>query len=280
VEIGGAGGWWRGLGGESNALLGQELGRIWENRCRPFSHPLQHPVLPMLLIYDKNDLPTAKKLHDERLKWLQELGATELADVGPEDSGFLFGYAQGIDQLHQQVGKLPNVHDRPEERDELLRLDVVLERMDQNGIVVPTPKTWILQIDDPPPTDLEFPLFVRTPTTSWQRGGEQAKVKNLKELNDEVELLRRAFGWDAPVLLRQWLDVAVAGKWMFGKAPQEIRTWVVDGTPLAWSFHYLHAVPKPTGFPPSADDLEQLAEMAAKIAALISISLNRRRFCT
>ena len=90
----------------------------------------------MLLLYDKSDLSTAKKLHDDRLKWLQELGAAELASVGPEDSGFLFGYAQGGDHLLQQVGKLPNVHDQADERDELLRLDAILERMDQNGIAI------------------------------------------------------------------------------------------------------------------------------------------------
>ena len=53
---------------------------------------------------------------------------------------------------------------------------------------------------------------------------------------------------------------------MFGDAPQEIRTWVIDGTPVAWSFHYLHAVPSPAGFPPSVDDLMQIETMAKSVA--------------
>lgn len=54
---------------------------------------------------------------------------------------------------------------------------------------------------------------------------------------------------------------------MFGDAPQEIRVWVVDGAPAAWSFHYLHAVPNPIGFPPSQADLQLLTELAAKVAS-------------
>jgi hypothetical protein len=121
--------------------------------------------------------------------------------------------------------------------------------------------------------DLEFPLFVRTPLSSWKRGGQQAKVKNLKQLQDEAELLRRAFGWDVPILARQWLDLAVAGTWMFGKAPQEIRVWVVDKMAVAWSFHYLHAVPEPKGFPPSHEDLSHLAALANRIAVPFSSRL-------
>ena len=48
--------------------------------------------------------------------------------------------------------------------------------------------------------------------------------------------------------------------------PQEIRTWIVDGEPVAWSFHYLHAVPNPTGFPPSDDDLDLITRFAADVA--------------
>lgn len=95
---------------------------------------------------------------------------------------------------------------------------------------------------------------------------DQAKVRNLKELQDEVELLRRAFGWDVPILARQWLNLAVAGTWMFGNAPHEVRVWIADKAPVAWSFHYLHAVPHPSGFPPSDDDLRLLADLAARIA--------------
>jgi hypothetical protein len=120
---------------------------------------------------------------------------------------------------------------------------------------------------------LTFPLFVRTPTSSWKRGGEQAKVQDFKQLQDEIGLLRHAFGWDVPILARQWLDLATAGTWMFGKAPQEVRVWLVDQVPAAWSFHYLQAVPNPKGFPPSKDDLRLLAQMAEKIATPFSSRL-------
>jgi hypothetical protein len=157
--------------------------------------------------------------------------------------------------------------DRPEEREELVRLDDVLQRLHECRVDVPTPKTWVLTVDEEPPSDLEFPLFVRTPISSWKRGGQQSKVRNLRELNDEAELLRRAFGWDTPILARQWLDLAVAGQWMFGDVPLEIRIWIMDGAPAAWSFHYLHALPNPKGLPPSPDDLKLLAELAAHIAS-------------
>jgi hypothetical protein len=49
--------------------------------------------------------------------------------------------------------------------------------------------------------------------------------------------------------------------------PQEVRTWVVDGVPFAWSFHYLHAVPKPAGFPPSAGDLATLRRLAGEVGS-------------
>jgi hypothetical protein len=175
----------------------------------------------MQLLYDLNDLKHATKLGDNRLRWLQELGAAEISEAALDEPGFLFGYDLGLEHLEEQVGNRPNVHDRPDEREELLSLDHILERLGQSGIDAPTPKTWILRIDEEPPTDLEFPLFVRTPRSSWKRGGDQAKVRNLKELSDEVELLRRQFGWDVPILARQWLDIAVAGQWMFGRDRQK-----------------------------------------------------------
>jgi hypothetical protein len=220
----------------------------------------------MHLFYDAHDLPHAGKLHDGRFQWLQELGAVELNQADRQATGFLFGYQQGIEHLRQQVADRPLIRDRPEEREELIRLDTVLGRLDDHQIQVPSPRTWILRIDDGVPADLRFPLFVRTPTSSWKRGGQQGKVRNLRELSDEVELLRRAFGWDLPILAREWLHLAVAGTWMFGAAPQEVRVWIVDGQPAAWSFHYLHAVPHPKGFPPSRGDLALLADLSAQVA--------------
>jgi hypothetical protein len=221
----------------------------------------------MLLCYDKNDLIHAVKLRDERFNWLHELGAIELSQAPTDAAGFLFGYENGEEDYIRLVGHRPNMHDRPHERRELIRLNDVLRRLSEYGVDVSTPKTWIIGIDDALPDDLEFPLFVRTPKSSWKRGGKQAKARNLRELNDEIELLRRAFGWDTPILARQWIDVAVAGKWTFGSAPQEIRTWIVDHRPVAWSFHYLHAVPQPKGFPPKDADLACLADLAERVGS-------------
>lgn len=227
----------------------------------------------MKLFYHKNALPRSKKLGDDRFTWLKRLGATDLEEAAANEAGFLFGYEHGEEHYRNLVENRPNIRDRPDEREELVRLDHVLERLRQRGINVPTPKTWILRLDDAPPTDLEFPVFVRTPKSSWKRGGKQSRANNLRQLNDEVELLRRAFGWDTPILVRKWIDVAVAGRWMFGDAPQEIRLWIVDQVPVAWSFHYLHVVRSPIGFPPSIQDLSFVADLAAKIGAAFTSRL-------
>ncbi len=240
--------------------MGNVLPTIYFPQCGVFCD------VSMKLYYDRNDLPTAKKLKDHRLMWLREIGAIDLAEATPDAEGFLFGYEQGESHLARQVADRPGIHDQPHERQELVHLDDVLRKLEEHGIEVPTPKTWVLQVDEEPPGDLEFPLFLRTRKSSWKRGGQQSKVRNLRQLREESELLRRAFGWDAPIIARKWLDIAASGRWMFGDAPQEIRTWIVDGEPVAWSFHYLHAVPNPEGFPPSSDDLKQLKAMAAQVA--------------
>ena len=41
---------------------------------------------------------------------------------------------------------------------------------------------------------------------------------------------------------------------------------IVDGHPLAWSFHHLHIVPRPDGFPLSAVDLSRLRDLSAEVA--------------
>lgn len=227
----------------------------------------------MKLFYDPNDLPHAVPLKDERFRWLQELGAEEIDESRPDEAGYLFAYQHADDRYARLVAARPNVADRPEARDELFRLDDVLRRLAERRIELPTPRTWRIDVDDPLPADLEYPLFVRTPKSSWKRGGTQGRAKNERELVDEMELLRRAFGWNTPILARKWIDVAVAGKYMYGDAPQEIRVWIVDRVPAAWSFHYLHVVRDPRGFPPSADELHAITEMAAKIGAAFDARL-------
>jgi hypothetical protein len=88
-----------------------------------------------------------------------------------------------------------------------------------------------------------------------------------RELASEAAELRRALGWDALVLAREWLDLVAAGESRYGPVPQEVRIWVVDGVPFAWSFHHLHVVPKPRGFPPSADDWAELRRLAGKVGS-------------
>lgn len=221
----------------------------------------------MKLLYDKDDLPHAVKLRDDRIKWLRELGAVELSEMPLNVEGFLFSYQHSDEHYQHLRADRPHVTDRPNHRQELVRLDHVLQRLTERGVSVPSPQTWVIEVGDAPPPDLEFPLFVRTPKTSWKRGGTQSRANNLKQLSDEVELLRRTFGWDTPILARRWINVAVAGKFMFGDAPQEVRVWIVDQRPVAWSFHYLHVVPAPIGFPPSEGDLRHLSEMASRIGS-------------
>jgi hypothetical protein len=49
----------------------------------------------MKLLYDKSDLPHAKKLGDNRFSWLEDMGGTELEQAALDDAGFLFGYEYG-----------------------------------------------------------------------------------------------------------------------------------------------------------------------------------------
>jgi hypothetical protein len=117
------------------------------------------------------------------------------------------------------------------------------------------------------PDDLTYPLFVRTAESSWKKGGQISRVKTSKELEAEAALLRRALGWDATILAREWLDLALAGEGRYGPVPQEVRTWIVDRVPFAWSFHHLHIVPRPQGLPPSADDLTVLRRLSAEVGS-------------
>ena len=82
-----------------------------------------------------------------------------------------------------------------------------------------------------------------------------------------LPILRRALGWDETILAREWLELAPAGNGRYGPVAQEIRTWSVDGHPVAWSFHHMHLVERARGFPPLASDLTQLKSMARNIAS-------------
>ena len=74
-------------------------------------------------------------------------------------------------------------------------------------------------------------------------------------------------GFVMSVVAREWLDLAPAGEGRYGPVPQEVRCWVVDGVPVAWSFHYLHVVQTPVGLPLSEKDTLLLRSMCRDVAA-------------
>jgi Ca-activated chloride channel homolog len=220
-----------------------------------------------MIFYDARDQSIADRRGDRRLYWLDDLGAAPVGEARPDDEGFLFAGARPIEDYRKLVARLPRLRDRPEEREPLLRLDTVLDTLERAQVKAPMPRTWQLEVDARLPSDLSYPLFLRTPLSSWKLGGRISRVRNERELAEEAEQLRRAFGWNVKILAREWLDLETAGESAHGPVPQEVRVWVVDGTPVAWSFHHLHVVPKATGFPPSETDLAGLKRLAASIAA-------------
>jgi hypothetical protein len=219
------------------------------------------------LFYDPRDDAYHGRIGSQILYWLDDLDAMPLDEAGPASEGFLFAGARPLQDYCDLVARLPLVRDRPEEREPLLRLDGVLRALGRAGVRVPSPRTWVLPLDAPPPEDLTFPLFVRTAESSWKKGGHLSRVRTARELADEAAELRRALGWDALILAREWLDLAEAGAGAYGPVPQEVRVWVVDGVARAWSFHYLNVVKTPRGFPPSGDDLRALARLGGQVGS-------------
>jgi hypothetical protein len=219
----------------------------------------------MKLYFDARDVAYARRRGSRHIEWLGDLGAVPIQHAPDDADGFLFTGARSMEDYSRLVARHPRVCDRPEARAPLLSLDRVLDALAAASVEVPMPKTWRLALDDPPPPDLHFPLFVRTASTSWKLGGNISRVRNWKALCDESEALRRATKWDAVILAREWLDLATAGASVYGPIPQEIRTWIIDGIPVAWSFHHLNVVRDPHGFPPSPDDLRTLALLAERV---------------
>ncbi len=216
------------------------------------------------LFYDLRDR-VAARAGDRRLKWLYELGAKPLQEAESGAAGFLFAGARDMTDYRALVAPHPKIQDRPEDREPLLELDKVLDAMERARVSVATPRTWRLPLDFRIPPDLKYPLFVRTARSSWKLGGQISKVRNEQELIAEMEALRRAIQWDAVILAREWVDLAPAGAGVYGKIPREVRVWIVDGRPYAWSFHYLQAIAAPSGFPPSQPDLKDLRAKAETV---------------
>lgn len=219
----------------------------------------------MQLFYDPRDRVAARH-GDRRLQWLFEMGARPIDEASPKDEGFLFAGVRPMDDYRELVRRRPLLRDRPEDREPLLELDRVLAALDSAKVKVPTPRTWRIPLDAPIPKDLKYPLFVRTAKSSWKLGGQISKVRNQAELVAEMEALRRAIQWDAPILVREWLDLAPAGNGVYGKYPQEVRVWIIDRRPFAWSFHYLQALSTPAGFPLRAGDLATLRHYSSAVA--------------
>ena len=227
----------------------------------------------MDLFYDRRDEAVMDRFNDNRLYWLDDLGAKPLDEAGPDPEGFLFAAARPLTDYEELVAPYPRIRDRPEERGVLLGLDSVLQRLEHRHVQVPAPRTWRLPLDSPMPPDLPFPLFVRTAQTSWKLGGRLGRVENHAELADEMNELRRAVGWDATILAREWIDFAEAGRQMYGPVPQEVRVWIVDQRPVVWSFHYQAVVPQPRGMPPPKAELSQVAAYAREVGTVFSSRL-------
>jgi len=221
----------------------------------------------MELFYDERDDAIHEARGSQILYWLDDLGAKPLREARAGDLGFVFTGARPIEDYRRLLAHFPRLQDRSEARAPLLRLDSVLDALASAGVDVPTPPTWRLPLDTPLPPDLTFPLFVRTAHSSFNLGGKVSRVRNRAELEVEAAELRRTLGWDSLILARAWREFAPAGAGVYGPIPQEVRVWVVDGRPFAWSFHYLNVLASPKGFPPSAADLRLLAALAGRVGA-------------
>jgi|GEM_PF-988401 len=231
------------------------------------SSTMEFHLRPIHLFYDDRDDHAHEARGSRILYWLDDLGARPFAEARPEDRGFLFAGARSLADYARLVEKHPLIRDRPEERAPLLQLDSTLDALAAAGVEVPTPRTWRLDLDAPLPDDLTFPLFVRAAHTSLKLGGRISRVRGPDELETEAAELRRILGWDALLLAREWHDLAEAGRGMYAPIPQEVRVWVVDGEPYAWSFHFLNNLPKSAGFPPSRADLRTLAHLSQQVAS-------------
>lgn len=202
---------------------------------------------------------------EQRLYWLDDLGAKPITAAQPKSQGYLFAGARSVEDYKSLTRRLVNIKDSVDERFQLLSLSSVLQQLRQKNVDIPMAKTWELHIDEPLPQHICYPLFVRTDRTSWKLGGKISYVKDEEMLLEECELLRRAFGWDAKILAREWLELAEAGTFRMGSLPQEVRVWIVDAQVFAWSFHHMLVVKDPKGFPLTTEDKTIIFNYASQI---------------
>jgi len=222
----------------------------------------------MQLFYDERDAASHEARGSRILYWLDDVGALPLSEAEGESEGFLFAGARPIQDYQRLVAPFPRIADRPADRDPLLTLDRVLDQLAQADIEINATRTWRIGFDDPLPADLVYPLFVRSAGSSLKLGGAISKVANEDELLAEMSEIRRLLGWDALILAREWCDLAKAGDGVYGPIPLELRTWIVDQIPFAWSFHYLSVLESPAGFPLGNTDLKVLQRMAQQVGSV------------
>src|SRR6516162_8583324 len=96
------------------------------------------------LLYDSRDDRYHERIGSQILYWLDDLGAVPLDEADPAAEGFLFAGARPIEDYRDHVARLPLVRDRPDEREPLLRLDSVLQAVEQADVKVPSARTWTL----------------------------------------------------------------------------------------------------------------------------------------
>lgn len=220
----------------------------------------------MNLFYDDRDDSVHQRLGSRILYWLDDLGGIPIGESESDDEGFVFSVAGSISDYEELVANRPNIRDRASQRLPLASLESVLDHLISASVEVPMSRTWRLAWNEELPEDITYPLFVRASSGSLKLGGSISRVRNASELLLEAAELRRLLGWSALIIAREWKECVPAGTSTYGTLPQEIRVWIVDGKPFAWSFLHLKAIPKPTGFPPSTSDLHELAELAERVS--------------
>lgn len=222
------------------------------------------------LAYDVRDDELFEQRGMRNLYWLDDLDAVPLSELDPDVEAFLYAGARSIEDYRELTSDYPNIRDTAAARLPLLNLDSVLLRIKESHIDLPNPKTWTWELDRPMPGDIFYPVFVRAAKSSWKLGGKISKVTNEKELRAEAFELRRAFGFDQSILAREWLDIVPAGESAYGPIPLEIRTWIVDSVPYAWSFHHLQFVKESSHFPLSNMDEDDLFQLASRLTCFDS----------
>ncbi len=220
----------------------------------------------MNLFYDDRDDSVHQQRGSRILYWLDDLGAKPVGECEPNEEGFLFSIAGAISDFEELVGDRPNLRDRADERFPLMTLESILDHLSSASIDLPMSRTWRLAWNESLPEDLTYPLYVRASDSSLKLGGSISRVRNANELLLEAADLRRLLGWNALVIAREWKECVQAGTSTYGTLPQEIRVWVIDGKPFAWSFQHLNAIPLPEGFPPTSSDLLNLATLAERVS--------------